>query len=510
MGKKGKWFSAVKKVFTSSDPDGKEAKAEKAGKSKSRRRWPFGKSRHSDPSTSTVSGIAPVAPLPPPLPTQLTQPHSQEIKDVKPVETGSEQNNHAYSVALASAVAAEAAAVAAQAAAEVVRLTAVTTAAPKISVNSREELAAIKIQTAFRGYLARRALRALRGLVRLKSLVDGNAVKRQTSHTLHCTQTMTRVQTQIYSRRVKLEEENQALQRQLQLKHQRELEKMKIDEDWDQSHQSKEQIEASLIMKQEAALRRERALAYAFSHQWRNSGRTITPTFTEPGNPNWGWSWMERWMSARPWESRLSASAARPWESRLSASDKDPKEHSLTKNPSTSAVRTSVPRAISIQRPATPNKSSRPPSRQSPSTPPSKAPSTSGKTRPASPRGSWLYKEDDLRSITSIRSERPRRQSTGGGSVRDDASLTSTPPLPSYMQSTESARAKSRYRSLLSEKLEVSERAPLVHSVVKKRLSFPVIDKPIGAATDKPKERVRRHSDPPKVDPATLKDPAAA
>ncbi|CAL4953796.1 unnamed protein product [Urochloa decumbens] len=498
MGKKGKWFSAVKKVFSSSDPNGKEAKAEKSDKSKSRRRWPFGKSRHSDPSTSTVSGIAPVAPLPPPLPTQLTQPHSQEIKDVKPVETGSEQNNHAYSVALASAVAAEAAAVAAQAAAEVVRLTAVTTAAPKIPVNSREELAAIKIQTAFRGYLARRALRALRGLVRLKSLVDGNAVKRQTSHTLHCTQTMTRVQTQIYSRRVKLEEEKQALQRQLQLKHQRELEKMKIDEDWDHSHQSKEQIEASLIMKQEAALRRERALAYAFSHQWRNSDRTITPTFTEPGNPNWGWSWMERWMTARPWESRLAAS------------DKDPKESSLTKNLSAGAVRTFVPRAMSIQRPATPNKSSRPPSRQSPSTPPSKAPSTSGKTRPASPRGSWLYKEDDLRSITSIRSERPRRQSTGGGSVRDDASLTSTPPLPSYMQSTESARAKSRYRSLLTEKLEVSERAPLVHSVVKKRLSFPVIDKQSSAPTDKPKERARRHSDPPKVDPATLKDAPVA
>jgi len=498
MGKRGKWFSAVKKVFSSSDPDGKEAKAQKADKSKSKRRWPFGKSKHSEPSISTVPGTAPaVAPLPSP---PATQPHSLEIKDVNPVETDSEQNKHAYSVALASAVAAEAAAVAAQAAAEVVRLTAVTTAAPKMPVSSREELAATKIQTAFRGYLARRALRALRGLVRLKSLVDGNAVKRQTAHTLQCTQAMTRVQTQIYSRRVKLEEEKQALQRQLQLKHQRELEKMKIDEDWDHSHQSKEQIEANLMMKQEAALRRERALAYAFSHQWRNSGRTITPTFTEPGNPNWGWSWMERWMTARPWESRLAA-----------ASDKDPKERAVTKNASTSAVRAPVSRAISIQRPATPNKSSRPPSRQSLSTPPSKTPSASGKARPASPRNSWLYKEDDLRSITSIRSERPRRQSTGGGSVRDDTSLTSTPPLPSYMQSTESARAKSRYRSLLlTEKLEVPERAPLAHSVVKKRLSFPVVEKPSVVPTEKPRERVRRHSDPPKVDPATLKDAPAA
>jgi len=78
------------------------------------------------------------------------------------------------------------------------------------------------------------------------------------------------------------------------------------------------------------------------------------------------------------------------------------------------------------------------------------------------------------------------------------------------MQSTESARAKSRYRSLLTEKLEVPERAPLVHSVVKKRLSFPVVDKASVVPTDKPKERVRLHSDPPKVDPATLKDVPAA
>ena len=495
MAKKGKWFSAVRRVFSSSDPEGKEAKTEKADKPKSRRKWPFGKSKRFDPPTSTVSDITPVAPSPLPLPlppTQPPQPQPEEIKDVKPVETESEQNKHAYSVALASAVAAEAAAVAAQAAAEVVRLTAVPAGTSRTPVCSQEELAAVKIQTAFRGYLARRALRALRGLVRLKSLVDGNAVKRQTAHTLHCTQTMARVQTQIYSRRVKMEEEKQALQRQLQLKHQRELEKMKIDEDWDHSHQSKEQIEASLMMKQEAALRRERALAYAFSHQWKNSGRTVTPTFTDQGNPNWGWSWMERWMSARPWENRV-------------VSNKD-KDGALTKNPSTNAARTFVPRALSIQRPATPSKSSRPPSRQSPSTPPSKNPSVAGKFRPSSPRDSWLYREDDLRSITSIRSERPRRLSTGGGSIQDDSSLTSTPALPSYMQSTKSARAKSRYHMVFADKFEVPDRASLVHSSIKKRLSFPAAEKPNVTPADKLKERARRHSDPPKVDPASLKD----
>lgn len=40
-----------------------------------------------------------------------------------------------------------------------------------------------------------------------------------------------------------------------------------MGEDWDDSTQSKEQAEARLSNKHEAAMRRERALAYAFSHQ---------------------------------------------------------------------------------------------------------------------------------------------------------------------------------------------------------------------------------------------------
>lgn len=40
-----------------------------------------------------------------------------------------------------------------------------------------------------------------------------------------------------------------------------------IGEEWDDSLQSKEQIEANLLNKYEAAMRRERAMAYSFSHQ---------------------------------------------------------------------------------------------------------------------------------------------------------------------------------------------------------------------------------------------------
>jgi hypothetical protein len=73
---------------------------------------------------------------------------------------------------------------------------------------------------------ARRALRALRGLVRLKSLVEGNSVKRQAASTLRCMQTLARVQSQIRARRLKMSEENQALQRQLLLK--QELESLRV------------------------------------------------------------------------------------------------------------------------------------------------------------------------------------------------------------------------------------------------------------------------------------------
>lgn len=76
---------------------------------------------------------------------------------------------------------------------------------------------------------ARRALRALRGLVRLKSLVDGPTVKRQTANTLKCMQTLSRVQSQIHSRRNRMLEENRALQRQLVQKHAKELENLRVN-----------------------------------------------------------------------------------------------------------------------------------------------------------------------------------------------------------------------------------------------------------------------------------------
>ena len=63
--------------------------------------------------------------------------------------------------------------------------------------------------------------------MRLKSLIQGQSVKRQATATLRCMQTLARVQSQIRARRIRMSEENQALQRQLQLKRDKELEKLR-------------------------------------------------------------------------------------------------------------------------------------------------------------------------------------------------------------------------------------------------------------------------------------------
>ncbi|XP_062179682.1 protein IQ-DOMAIN 2-like [Phragmites australis] len=450
MGKKGKWFGAVKKVFS---PESKEKKEERLRK----------KSAASNPTPPdlTPSASLEVSVSVPPPPAHPT-PHQTE--EVKVPEAEEEQSKHA-TVEAAPAAPAQ-----------------TSVLPPGVS---REELAAIKIQTAFRGYLARRALRALRGLVRLKSLVEGNSVKRQSASTLRCMQTLSRVQSQIRSRRVKMSEENQAFQRQLLLK--QELENFRMGENWDDSTQSKEQIEASLISRQEATIRRERALAYAFSHQWKSTSRSANPMFVDPNNLQWGWSWLERWMAAKPWEGRNGADKESNVIDRGSVKSMS---LNLGEGEITKAFnrRDSKPDKPS---PTTTPKLTRPASRQSPSTPSAKVTPIPARKKSATPKNGLSQVDDDARSVFSVQSERPRRHSIATSAVRDDESLASSPSLPSYMVPTESARAKSRLQgSAVTNGTETPEKGGSAGSV-KKRLSFQA-----GMASASP---MRRHSGPPKV-----------
>ncbi|CAA0821224.1 IQ-domain 3 [Striga hermonthica] len=184
-------------------------------------------------------------------------------EDVKLIQAENEQNMQVYSFALATAVAAE-----------VVRLrTAVATSA---SGESKEEIVAINIQTAFRGYM--------------------------------WMQMVARLQSEVRARRREIlsSVENSTIHRKIQHNSEKEAEKSKISnvENWDDSSQTREQIEATRCNREEVTMRRERALAYAFSHQqtWRNSSNSTNQTFMDPNNPRWGWSWLEHWMFARQCE----------------------------------------------------------------------------------------------------------------------------------------------------------------------------------------------------------------
>ncbi|KAL1561404.1 IQ-DOMAIN 14-like [Salvia divinorum] len=156
-----------------------------------------------------------------------------------------------------------------------------------------QQLSAAKIQGACRGYLVRQSFRGFRGLVRLRVVVKGENVKRQTVSALKRMQFLVRVQTQIQSRRIQT---LQALWH-----HMRKSDKAGQNEDWDDSRLTKEEVEARRRKRVEAVVRRERAMAYAYSNQLRKSNPKSTQNSSDirlDGFP-WSWNWLERRAATR-------------------------------------------------------------------------------------------------------------------------------------------------------------------------------------------------------------------
>ncbi|PIN21020.1 hypothetical protein CDL12_06292 [Handroanthus impetiginosus] len=119
-------------------------------------------------------------------------------------EPDSEQKQQARAMAAATAAAADAAIAAAQAAAAAVVVGFTGKGHGKaVFGGRREKWAAVKIQSLFRGYLARKALRALKGLVKIQALVRGFLVRKQTAATLYSIQALMRAQASVRAQKTR-------------------------------------------------------------------------------------------------------------------------------------------------------------------------------------------------------------------------------------------------------------------------------------------------------------------
>ncbi|XP_019426121.1 PREDICTED: protein IQ-DOMAIN 1-like isoform X2 [Lupinus angustifolius] len=189
------------------------------------------------------------------------------------IEAKSEQRKHALTVAIATASAAEAAVAAANAAAEVVRL---TTASCSYSYQSNGDrnMAAIKIQTEFRAHLARKALRALKGVVRLQAIVRGQAARRELSSTSKKLLSNARKQVEVQERcnysdeeRCKHDKFKQFANRKKSSEEKEMKNELCSQRKWNCSLHSGEGVEDTWLRKQEAIVKRERMNQYSCSHK---------------------------------------------------------------------------------------------------------------------------------------------------------------------------------------------------------------------------------------------------
>ncbi|KAM3358290.1 protein IQ-DOMAIN 11 [Capsicum galapagoense] len=154
-----------------------------------------------------------------------------------------------------------------------------------------ENLSAIKIQTAFRGYLARKALRALKGLVRLQAIVRGRAVRRQAIATLKSLQSIVNIQSEVCAKRCdQVKTIVHCQESTLMDLGEREI---KIDlnsqKRWDNRILSKEEANKIFSSKREAAIKRERIREYWLSHR-RSAESEVN------GRRRY---WLEQWVDAQ-------------------------------------------------------------------------------------------------------------------------------------------------------------------------------------------------------------------
>ncbi|KAL2523537.1 IQ-domain 10 [Abeliophyllum distichum] len=172
-----------------------------------------------------------------------------------------------------------------------------------------EDVAAMRIQKAFRAYIARKRLPRLKGIGRIQGVINGLAVKNQASSALSHIHFWSKIQAEIRSRWISMVNEGRISQKKLENQLKLEAKLHEVEVEWCGGSETMEDILNRIQQREEAAARRERAMAYAFSHQWRaNSSQYLGQAYYDLSKDNCGWSWKERWIAVRPWEKRVEVS----------------------------------------------------------------------------------------------------------------------------------------------------------------------------------------------------------
>ncbi|CAH2053664.1 unnamed protein product, partial [Thlaspi arvense] len=175
------------------------------------------------------------------------------------------------------------------------------------------EIAVMRIQKAFRAYKARKRLCSLKSAKRFNSLIQGHKVMNQTSIALNVMHSWCDIQSQIRERRLYMVTQGRLQHKRLENRLKLEIKLQELEVEWCGGSETMEEILARIQQREEATVKRERAMAYAFSHQWRaNATQYLGQASFNLDKENWGWSWKERWIAARPWEIRAQCQVTKP------------------------------------------------------------------------------------------------------------------------------------------------------------------------------------------------------